>query len=82
VVFPEAMLKLYLTARPEVRAARRAGELGQTDTAAVAAEIAQRDATDSARDASPLAVADDAIVVDTSDRDVTAIVEAILELLS
>ncbi len=82
VVFPDAMLKLYLTARPEVRAARRAGELGQTDTAAVAAEIAQRDATDSARDASPLAVADDAIVVDTSDRDVTAIVEAILELLS
>jgi cytidylate kinase len=81
VVFPDAMLKLYLTARPEVRAARRAGELGQTDTAAVAAEIAQRDATDSARDASPLAVADDAIVVDTSDRDVTAIVEAILELL-
>lgn len=81
VVFPDAMLKLYLTARPEVRAARRAGELGQTDTAAVAAEIAQRDATDSARDASPLAVADDALVVDTSDRDVTAIVEAILELL-
>jgi cytidylate kinase len=81
VVFPDAMLKLYLTARPVVRAARRGGELGQPDTAAVAAEIAQRDATDSARDASPLAVADDAIVVDTSDRDVTAIVEAILELL-
>lgn len=82
VVFPDATLKLYLTARPEVRAARRAGELGQTDTAAVAAEIAQRDATDSTRDASPLAVADDATVVDTSDRDVPAIVEGILELLS
>lgn len=81
VVFPDATLKLYLTARPEVRAARRAGELGQSDTAAVAAEIAQRDATDSARDASPLAVADDATVVDTSDREVAAIVEGILELL-
>lgn len=81
VVFPDATLKLYLTARPEVRAARRAGERGETDTAAVAAEIAERDATDSSRDASPLTVADDATVVDTSDREVDAIVEGILELL-
>jgi len=79
VVFPDATLKLYLTARPEVRAARRAGERGEADTAAVAAEIAERDATDSSRDASPLTVADDATVVDTSDRDVDAIVEGILE---
>lgn len=81
VVFPDATLKLYLTARPEVRAARRAGELGNGDTAAVAAELARRDATDSERAESPLTVADDATVVDTSDRDVPGIVAHILSLL-
>ncbi len=82
VVFPHADLKLYLTARPEVRAARRAGEMGQTDADAVAADLARRDATDSQRSASPLAVADDATVVDTSDRDVDSIVAGILDLLA
>lgn len=81
VVFPDAALKLYLTARPEVRAARRAGEMGATDTAAVAADLARRDSTDSRRAASPLAVAADATVVDTSDRDVDTIVKEIVELL-
>lgn len=82
VVFPNADLKLYLTARPEVRAARRAGEMGQADADAVAADLARRDATDSQRSASPLAVADDATVVDTSDRDVDSIVAGILDLLA
>lgn len=81
VVFPDATLKLYLTARPEVRAARRAREMGTEDTAAVEAAITRRDVTDSTRSASPLAVADDAVEVDTSDRDVDTIVEGILELL-
>lgn len=81
VVFPDATLKLYVTARPEVRAARRAGDLGSADTAAVAADLARRDATDSAREASPLLLAEDATVIDTSDRDVDAIVDAIVELL-
>ena len=81
VVFPDATLKCYVTARPEVRAARRAGELGAQDTAAVAADLAERDATDSQRKASPLTVAEDATVVDTSDRDVPTIVESIVALL-
>lgn len=82
VVFPDATLKLYLTARPEVRAARRANEMGSADTAAVAAAITRRDATDSTRTASPLAVAGDAVEIDTSDRGVAEIVSGILGLLS
>lgn len=81
VVFPDATLKLYFTAREEVRAARRAGERAGSDTATIAAALHRRDTADSQRTASPLSTADDAVVIDTSDRGVDAIVDEILERL-
>lgn len=74
VVFPDADLKVYLDARPEVRAARRSKEVADLDYETVAADIARRDALDQGRDASPLTRAGDAIEVDTSDLDVDTIV--------
>lgn len=71
VVFPKAELKLFLTARPEVRAQRRFDELvakGETpDYAAVLADVNDRDYRDTHRAESPLRQAEDAIVVDNSE---------------
>ncbi len=78
VVFPDAELKVYLDARPEVRAARRSKEVTDLDYETVAADLARRDALDEGRDASPLTRAGEAIEVDTSDLDVEAIVELIV----
>ena len=70
VVFPEAELKLFLTASPEVRAQRRFDELiekGETpDFAAVLADVNERDYRDTHRAESPLRQAEDAKVVDNS----------------
>jgi cytidylate kinase len=81
VVFPAAELKLFITARSEVRAARRHKEVSDLDYDQVAASIAQRDALDSGRATAPLAQAEDAIVIDTSDRSVEDLVDQILGLL-
>jgi cytidylate kinase len=81
VVFPDAELKVYLDARPDVRAARRSKEVTDLDYETVAADLARRDALDQGRDADPLSAATDAVVVDTSDLDVDEIVDAILEHL-
>ncbi|HEU5082296.1 MAG TPA: (d)CMP kinase [Acidimicrobiales bacterium] len=77
VVFPDAELKVYLDARPEVRAARRSKEVSDLSYETVAADIARRDALDQGRDASPLTRAGDAVEVDTSDLDIPEIVELI-----
>jgi len=77
VVFPDALLKVYLDARPEVRAARRSKEVTDLDYETVAADIARRDALDQGREASPLTRSGDAVEVDTSDLDVDEIVELI-----
>ena len=74
VVFPDAALKVYLTASPEVRAERRSKEVTDLDYATVAADIARRDAADQGRDDSPLAQAEGALVVDTSHRAIDEIV--------
>jgi cytidylate kinase len=70
VVAPDAGVKIYLIADPAVRAARRAGELGRElndqNVAATQEAMARRDHLDSTRTVSPLAKADDAIEVDTS----------------
>jgi CMP/dCMP kinase len=79
VVWPTARPKVYLTASPEARAQRRAGELGG-DVAAVAADIARRDGLDSTRAASPLMQSDDAIELDTTDLDIDQVVERLVEL--
>jgi CMP/dCMP kinase len=78
VVFPEAMLKLYLTASPEVRAGRRHREVLDLDYEEVAAAIAERDARDQGREDSPLVADTDAVVIDTSNRSVDQIVDDIL----
>ena len=70
VVLPGATLKIYLTASPEVRAQRRAAQLGVTDPdkiAALAADLRRRDDYDSRRADSPLRPAEDAVVVDSTD---------------
>ncbi len=74
VVFPDAALKVYMTASPEVRAERRSQEVTDLDYATVAADLARRDALDQGREDSPLALADDAVLVDTTDRSVDDIV--------
>lgn len=75
VVWPDAELKVYLTAREDVRAARRAGELGDRDLVGIAASIRRRDALDSGRAASPLRRADGAIELDTSDLSIDEVVD-------
>jgi len=83
VVLPDATLKIYLTASPEVRAQRRAGQLGVTapeKIAALAQDLHRRDEHDSRRADSPLRPADDAIVVDSTHLDKAGVVARILEL--
>lgn len=82
VVFPDADLKIYLTASPEVRAQRRAGEARRDDTAVVAADLARRDAYDSQRENDPLRQVDDAVVVDTSDMSIDEVVVTLKDLLA
>lgn len=80
VVFPDADLKLYVTASPRVRAERRVRELGG-DVDEVEASIQKRDRIDSSRTHSPLSEADDAVVVDTTGLSIDEVVAHILELL-
>ncbi len=83
VVVPDAALKIYLTAAPEIRAARRLRQLGDNDPAHLAAETAdllRRDRQDTQRAVAPLRQAADAIVVDTTSLDFAAQVETIVTL--
>jgi cytidylate kinase len=81
VVFPEAELKVYLTADPDVRAARRSKEVTDLDYETVAADLARRDALDQGREDSPLTEATDAVIVDTTGRSVDEIVDDLLRRL-
>jgi CMP/dCMP kinase len=81
VVFPDAELKVFLTASPEVRARRRAGE-GVLDESSAAANIAHRDHLDSTRADSPLAEADGAVVIDTSELGIDDVVSLIVGRLA
>jgi cytidylate kinase len=84
VVAPDAVLKVYLTASPEVRAQRRsrqdkaAGRAHSLDK--VQADVERRDAYDSTRAASPLQAADDAVVLDTSELSLMQVVHALVSL--
>ena len=71
VVFPETPYKFYIDASPEVRLRRRAAE-GQRD------EIAARDRADSLRRASPLIIAEDALVIDSSNLTIDGVVGEII----
>jgi CMP/dCMP kinase len=83
-VFPDAAVKVYLTARPQVRAARRAAELRargeEVDDAQVLAALLERDRRDSTRAVAPLRKAVDAVELDTSDMTLDEVVEAVAGL--
>jgi cytidylate kinase len=85
VVFPDATLKVFLTAAPEVRAERRFVELRARGVAArresVAAEQRERDLRDSTRPDSPLKPADGAVIVDSSRLSLAEVVDAVVALL-
>lgn len=78
VVFPDAELKVFLTASPETRASRRVEQSGG-DVVAIAASIAERDRIDSTRLDSPLRPAEDSVVVDSSNLTIDQVVSAIVE---
>lgn len=87
VVFPNADLKVFLTAHHEERVRRRhtddsATGFDELTKAELAREIAVRDARDSQRDASPLEVAEGSFVVDTSDKTIEEVVSAVLAELA
>lgn len=76
VVCPDAHAKLFITASAEVRAKRRQVELGAADYEAVLSDIRARDERDSKRATAPLVAAKDAVVLDTSEMDITAAIAA------
>ncbi|MFD7326870.1 (d)CMP kinase [Streptomyces sp. NPDC059875] len=80
-VLPDADLKIFLTASPEARAARRSGELKGVDVAATQQALIKRDAADSSRKTSPLAKADDAVEVDTTDLTLDQVIECVVTLV-
>ena len=85
VVFPNAQLKIFLTATVEERAMRRYKELiakgQQVDLAQLKEDIASRDKQDSERAISPLRQAEDALLLDTSDMNIEQVTTKILELV-
>ena len=85
VVFPNAEVKVFLTASAEERARRRALQnaergFGETDAAVILADIVARDAADSSRDVAPLVAAEDAVNLDTTGMSIDEVCEAIAEL--
>ncbi len=80
-VLPDADVKIFLTASAEARAARRSGELKNVDVHTTRAALIQRDAADSTRKASPLAKADDAMEVDTTELTLQQVVECVVILV-
>ncbi|MBI2222134.1 MAG: (d)CMP kinase [Acidobacteria bacterium] len=86
VVFPDADVKIYLDASPEERARRRALDPAHASSqgralSEVATALAARDRSDSTRAASPLAIAPDAVVIDTTGVPVEQVVARVLEIV-
>ncbi len=81
VVFPEATVKVFLTARREVRATRRALEQGHDDVDGVAGALERRDTFDSTRKDSPLVAAADAVELDTSNMAIDEVVDEIVAMI-
>ena len=85
VILPDAKVKIFLTASPEKRAARRCAELrekGQDVTVeGILADMERRDALDASRAAAPLKQAEDAVLVDTSDLTLEQSIEAVLTVI-
>ena len=86
VVFPQATVKVFLTASEAARAERRAAELrakgvDEATIVAMAADLARRDAADSSRETAPLAQAADAVLVDTSELTLEQVIDRIAALV-
>jgi cytidylate kinase len=83
VIFPDAELKVFLTASAEERARRRYNQLKDkgfdVNLAALSAEVAARDRRDAERAVAPLRPATDAVVVDSTALDIDAVVERVLK---
>jgi cytidylate kinase len=87
VVFPDADVKIYLDASPEERARRRAADPAHTSSTSaqlsdVATALAERDKSDTTRAVSPLSVAPDAVVIDTTGVPIADVVERVLRLVT
>ncbi|MCJ7556483.1 MAG: (d)CMP kinase [Gammaproteobacteria bacterium] len=84
VIFPDAQVKVYLTASPEERAKRRYKQLKEkgisVNLAALSAEIAERDYRDRTRSVSPLRPASDAVELDTTDLNIEQVVDQVMAL--
>ncbi len=82
VICPEAEVKLFVTATPEVRAQRRLLELqasgSETTFDEVLADVLARDARDAGRTDAPMKVAEDAVLIDTSEMEIADAVDAAL----
>ena len=81
VVFPQAEVKLFITASDEVRRKRRASQRREADHGLMKGEISDRDAADKGRAISPLRVAEDAYTIDTDDRSPDQVFAEVLRLI-
>jgi cytidylate kinase len=81
VVAPDAAVKVYLTADPAARAARRSAEMSGADVAATQADLARRDTLDSGRATAPLSMADDAHHIDTTPYTLEQVVDQVVALV-
>jgi len=81
VVWPDAQLKVYLTADPSARAARRALENGGADVTATQESLLARDRIDSGRAVAPLTMADGAVHVDSTELSLDEVVELVVGLV-
>ena len=80
VVWPQARVKIFLTADPEARATRRAAETGSIDVTATRESLLSRDRIDSGRVTAPLAMADDAVAVDTTGLTLDEVIDRVVAL--
>ncbi len=81
VVWPDARVKLYVTADPAARAARRAAEEGGSDVAATEASLLARDVIDSGRATAPLVMADGAVHLDTTPYTLDEVIDRVVALV-
>ena len=80
VVWPAAQVKIYLSADPDARAARRSAELGGTDVASTQQSLLERDRIDSGRATAPLTMADGAVHVDSTHLTLAEVIDRIVAL--
>ena len=86
VIFPDALVKIFLTASPEARAERRYKQLKEKGISAnladLSRDIRERDARDTNRAVAPLKPADDAIVLDSTQMDIGTVLKRVMDLVS